>query len=297
MFATCGKPKLSESNLDHLRQLGQAIHAGHQPLVFDGGFVSLVEQRESEVNKNVKPRTRNRSAPRQGQGQRKPRRPRSSGKAKPFRTGATEEAHGVGFRLLAQHYEALASEQQRGLWVAVKAYPLGSRGPQAHFLVGIANDSSVMPRAWAFQEIGERVSPFPLKHTNFPDASICAFTQASKAWIWEDGLLSLVDHYSLWAVKSWHRQITGWWPGRQVGVCGFYRRKEFAPSEWCGCESDKLYSDCHMAADTMLDERFARIEFQRLFRVDYDNRAVPADVLRAAKSRWQFVPDLTSLVV
>lgn len=290
MFATCGKPNLSESNLDHLRQLGQAIHAGHQALVFDGGFVSLVEQRESEVNRNVKSRTGNRSAPRQGQGQREPRRPRPSCKAKPFRSRAIEEAHGAGFRLLAQHYEALGFEDTNGLWVAVKAKPLGPRGPQVTFLVGAPNDRALLPRGWAFNTIGSRTTAFPLKHTNFPDASICAFTKESKAWVPADGLLPLMDHYSLWAAKSWHWQVFGWWPGPQVGVCALYRRKEFDPRELCGCESGIPYGFCHYQRDKLIPEELSQREFRQFFNTDYSNRATPQAILKAAKARWKQLP-------
>lgn len=296
MFATCGKPKLSEPVLAHLRDVGQAIHAGHQPLVFDGGFVSLVDQRESEVNLDAPTSTGNRSTSRQGQGQRTSRRSRPSGQAQSFRSRVTEEAHGAGFRLLAQHYEALGFEHESGLWVAVKAKPLGPRGPQAHFLIGVPNNPAVLPRGWAFREIGTAAKPFPLKHTNFPDASICAFTQESMAWTAEDGLLPLVDHYSLWVVKSWHRQIFGWWPGPQVGKCALYRRNEFDVRELCGCESGRPYGFCHYQRDKQVPDELARREFTALFGLDYENRQTPTAIVEAARTRWRTLPALDRLI-
>lgn len=296
MFATCGKPKLSEANLNHLGNLGQAIHAGIQPLVFDRGFVRLVEQRESEVISNAATSTRNGSASRQGQGRRAWARTRSTRKAEPFRSRAVEEAHGAGFRLLAHHYEALGFEDENGLWVAVKSKPLGPQGPQANFIVAAPNNREITLRAWAFERLGPNAALFPLKHTNFPDASICAFTNASKAWLPEDGLLPLVDHYSLWAVKSWHRKYLGWWPGSQVGVCALYRRNEFVGEEKCGCESGKRYSACHQGRDLLITEEVAQQEFRTIFREEYSSRCPPKCILEAARTKWRNLPPMRDVI-
>lgn len=289
---TCGKPNFSPRIINHLRFLGGEIHAGRQPFVFDGGFVGSIAGQKGNVNYATQSSTGNRSASRQGQGRRAPRRPGPYGQTQPFRSRATEEAHGAGFRLLARHYEALAFEHEEGLWVTVKAKPLGSRGPQAHFLIFAPNDSNVRTSGWAFSAIGSRARLFPLKHTNFPDASICAFTEESGAWVPADGLLRLADHYSLWAVKSWHRSVFGWWPGDQVGACALYRRLEFDAAEWCGCGSGKRYSDCHLTADWMVPEDFARREFVSLFRLDYDQRRPPPGIVEAARTRWKKLPPL-----
>lgn len=294
MFATCGKPKLNESTLRHLRSLGQALHSGHQPLVFDGGFCGLVEQRGSEVNASEESEPGSRPETGSRQGRRTSRRRRPSGQAQPFRSRAIEDAHGVGFRLLAQHYEALGFEDKNGLWVTVTTKPLGQGGPQAHLLVAAPTNLSIFPRAWAFSAIGRNAQLFPLKHTNFPDASMCAFTKESGAWVPEDGLLALIDHYSLWIIKSWHRSVEGWWPGRQVGACALYRRTEFTPDEFCGCESGRLYGLCHERADMQMPEATARQEFQRLFSVAYEDRDAPAQIVASARNRWKSMPDMAS---
>lgn len=165
-------------------------------------------------------------------------------------------------------------------------------GPQAHLLVALPLDPAISPRAWAFNCVGPRARLLPLKHTNFPDASICAFTKESGAWTPDDGLLPLIDHYALWVAKSWHRSVVGWWPGSQVGVGALYRRKEFVSKEWCGCESGKRYGACHQFLDNQVCDESARAEFRRLFRVDYENRRAPLGVLKAAQSRWKTMPDM-----
>jgi hypothetical protein len=277
-----------------LKTLGAALDAGRQALVFDEGFVGINDEDESEVISDVPqgqaPRPSARSRARQRASSR-PRK-RAPGQAEPFRTRTVEDAHGAGFRLLAQHYEALSFEDKNGLWAAVRTKPLGSGGPQAHLLVAAPVDKAITPRAWAFNAIGPKTALFPLKHTNFPDASICAFTKASGAWIADDGLLSLVDHYSLWVAKSWHRTIFGWWPGPQAGVCALYRRREFVAREWCGCESGKRYADCHQSSDILMSEELARQQFRKYFLTDYEERKAPAGIIEAARYRWKSFPDM-----
>lgn len=286
--------KTDSVSLSRLEAVGQALDAGHQAVVFDGGLVGINDERESEVISSVAQGQTSGSSARSRSGRRAPagswgRTPRQP---QPFRSRAIEDAHGAGFRLLAQHYEALSFEDRNGLWAAVRTEPLGSGGPQAHLLIAAPVNKDITPRAWAFDGIGPRAELFPLKHTNFPDASICAFTKASGAWLANDGLLPLVDHYSLWITKSWHRTVFGWWPGPQVGVCALYRRREFVAREWCGCESGKPYAECHQGADLLVSEELARQEFRKYFITDYENRHPPRGIVEAALSRWKKFPDM-----
>ncbi|MGQ7830607.1 hypothetical protein [Altererythrobacter sp. Z27] len=180
--------------------------------------------------------------------------------------------------------------------MAVEAKPLGLDGPAAHILMGVREDETIFPRAWAFERIGHQVRPFPTKHTNFPDASICAFDPKSGAWTREDGLTALVDHYALWAVKSWHRQEFGWWPGPQIGKCALYRRNEFDVREWCGCGSGIPYGFCHYQRDKQVPDELAQREFTALFGLDYQNRQTPTVIVEAARTRWKTLPALDSLI-
>lgn len=292
----CGKHRLPTKQVNHLAALGQAIDRGDQPLVYDGGFVGLARPTESEVIEHAPlPSTRNRSETGSRQGWRASARQRPNRKAKPFRSDAIEAAHGTGFRLLVQHYEALGFEDKNGLWVAAKSKPLGLGGPQAFFLIALPNIFSIYPRAWAFSAIGNRTVPFPLKHTNFPDGSICAFTKESGAWQPGEGILELVDHYSLWALKSLHRATFGWWPGPQVGVGALYRRNEFAPQEWCGCGSGRRYVECHQAQDNLVVSEHAEREFRYLYRSNYTDRDFPQSLIMAATTRWKIIPDMSAV--
>ena len=295
MFTTCGKPKLKDLSFNHLRKLGEHIHTGLRPLVFDGGFVGFNDELESEVNSNAETYSRRRSEAGSREGRREQGRSRAPSQAEPFSSKSIEEVHGIGFRFLSQHYEALSFEDRNGLWVAVKTKPLGFSGPQAHLFIGFPSDLAISPRAWAFNHIGPRTSLFPLKHTNFPDASICAFTKESGAWTPQDGMLPLVDHLSLWVAKSWHRSVLGWWPGSQVGACAFYRRREFTAKEWCGCDSGKPYGVCHQFLDNQVPEKIARAQFKRMFAGEYENRCAPASILETARARWKSIPDMATV--
>lgn len=296
LFMVCGKHARSHINLNRLADLGKALDTSQILSVFAGGFVGLSDEDESEVIQHVA-----------GKEGRSPARPRSgqrtaegpwwpSGETHYFGSDAHEEAFGVGFRVLAQHYEALAFEENDGLWVVVKSEPLGCRGPQIHFLIAFPLRHESKPKGWAFDRIGAQVSPMSLKHTNFPDASICAFLHDEYEWSQAGGMIELVDHYTIWAVKKLHRDYMGHWPGMQVGACAFYRRLEFTPNEQCGCLSGKKYKICHQGADMLVSEQAGREEFQRLFRSDYHSRAVPKSIVDAARSRWRKLPPLKSVL-
>jgi hypothetical protein len=134
-----------------------------------------------------------------------------------------------------------------------------------------------------------------LKHTNFPDASVCAFVPEDNAWPNPEGLLGIVDIYTLWMIRKWHCERFGWWPGPQYGSCSHYRLKEFDPREDCGCGSNKRYGNCHLAADKLANPITAAAEFKRLFGSAYEDRRPPEQVLEAARSRWRKMPSMATV--
>lgn len=287
--------RLTDAQLAHLRTVGVAIDGNRGPTVFDGGFVGFSDATESEVSLDVAQGQAPRSPAGSRQGRRARTRRRAQAPHHPFRSDALEAAYGTGFRILAEHYEALAFEDRNGLWVAVSSTPLGGRGPRVQFFVGLPLDAQIAPRAWAFEEVNRSLHLASLKHTNFPDASICAFVPEDDAWPNTNGLLGLVDIYTLWMIRKWHRDHFGWWPGPQHGACALYRLKEFDPREDCGCGSSKRYGDCHFASDQLTNPEVAAAEFRRLFASDYQDRRPPPHVLEAARSGWQFIPSMATV--
>lgn len=278
--------------VEHLKRLGQAIDIGRQPTVFDGGFVGFSDATESEVSSNVAQGQAHRSPAGSRAGRRTSARPGARTAHHAFRSEALEAAYGAGFRILAQHYQALAFEDRNGLWVVASSSPLGRHGPQVQFLIALPLDERLAPRAWAFEKAGPNLRLASLKHTNFPDASICAFVPEDNAWPNPNGLVGLVDIYTLWMIRKCHRDWFGWWPGPQYGSCALYRLKEFAAREDCGCGSDKRYGTCHMAADLLANPTAASAEFRRLFGGDYEDRRAPESILESARSRWRRMPSM-----
>lgn len=297
MLAGCGSMDLSPKLLNRLAALGQALDKQQQLRVFDGGLVGFDCETESEVIANVAQGEAQRSQARSRAGQRAtpPSWRRTPGSGHHFGSEAHERAFGTELRILAQHYEALAFEDQHGLWAVVSSNPLGSGGPQIYFLIGAIDDRRVLPRGWAFERLGHHARAMELKHTNFPDASVCAFVPEDRAWSPSDGLVAYADHLTIWAVKQLHRQIIGWWPGPQFGLGSLYRKLEFQPQEWCGCLSGKRYSDCHQASDLVANDTPARAEFRAAFNCEYSDRRIPPAVLEAAKSRWKRLPTLQQI--
>jgi hypothetical protein len=285
--------RLTEAQLAHLHTVGVAIDDGQRPTVFDGGVVGFNRVNESEVSSDVSGKeTGSKSGPRSG------RRAWARGAPAahhPFRSKAVEAAYGARFRLLAQHYESLAFEDQNGLWAVVSSNPLGDHGPQVQFLIALPLDERLAPRAWAFEKIGPDARLASPKHTNFPDNSVCAFVPEDEAWPNPAGLVGLVDIYTLWVIRSWHRNRFGWWPGPQFGACSLYRLKEFDPREDCGCGSNKRYGGCHMAADLLANQEAASAEFRRLFGCDYGDRRPPQKVMEAARIRWRQMPSMAEV--
>jgi hypothetical protein len=148
----------------------------------------------------------------------------------------------------------------------------------------------VPPRAWAFWKLGDFPKFIGPRHTNFPDASICAFVPDAATWNQSDGLVALVDLYSTWVFRHLYLQHFGRWPGPQHGPTALYRRTEFSPDEWCGCSSGKRYGDCHEAADRILPEDEAAAEHRRVMGSDYRDRKPPRSISKFVRSRFKKVP-------
>jgi hypothetical protein len=179
-------------------------------------------------------------------------------------------------------------EGDHGLWIIVKSHPLGPDGPQGTIVLGYPFTDKVEPRAWAFWKLGEFPKFVGPRHTNFPDASICAFGPGD--WDRSHGVAALVDFYSTWLVRQLYFEHFGRWPGRQHGATALYRRTEFSSDEWCGCNSGKRYGECHETADRQLSEEEARDERRREFKSDYGPRKPPKSLMKFVRSNFKKIP-------
>ncbi len=194
----------------------------------------------------------------------------------------------AGLEDLWRAYPTDFLDGDHGLWIIVKSNPLGDDGPQVTFVLGYPYTSNVEPRAWAFWKLGEFPKFVGPRHTNFPDASICAF--GPNDWDRSDGVAALVDFYSTWLVRQLYLQHFGRWPGRQHGASALYRRTEFSFDEWCACGSGKRYGECHEQADKLMSDEEARQEHRQVFKSDYGSRRPPKSLMKFVRSNFKKPP-------
>lgn len=199
----------------------------------------------------------------------------------------------LGFRpeILLYYPTARFREVDHGVWITARIYPLGRAGP-CYWVCLFLSDSAVFsPKAFAF----ERLSPVPRtvgpRHTNFPDASICAFTDDDDAWRPGDSPKILLNLYAEWLICQLFLRLERYWPGRQAGLDATYRSVEFTDRDWCDCGSEKRYGECHRVRDQFeVDRLKASGEY-----VPLPNRIVPPTIISFARSRWKKLPDLNRL--
>jgi hypothetical protein len=280
------KISLAEHQLRILSELGQAIDIDRQFQVFDGGRVGIVSDQTEKDKENERQGTRG-SATGSRQGSAGSRRPAGEARA---RLGLLDPqvVRLAGLEDLWRAYPTDFIEGDHGLWIIVKSNPLGNDGPQVTFVLGYPYTSKVEPRAWAFSKLGEFPKFVGPRHTNFPDASICAF--GPDDWNRSDGVAALVDFYSTWLIRQLYLQHFGRWPGRQHGASALYRRTEFSSDEWCGCDSGKRYGECHEKADRLMSDEEAREEHRRVFKSDYGPRRPPKSLMKFVRSNFKKIP-------
>lgn len=140
--------------------------------------------------------------------------------------------------------------QGEDFWLLAESSLLPALPKKALFLVAVSTVHQTI-RAWAFWNscaIGNTwIGP---RHTNFPDGSICSFEPRDGTWQYGDSLVTLLDIYTLWAVRHLHLEIYGRWPGPQSVVPPYERIQELRDDELCGCgQSLKRYADCCKPSD------------------------------------------------
>lgn len=199
----------------------------------------------------------------------------------------------LGFRpeILRYYPSAYFSEVDRGLWITATILPLGKTGPRYWVCLFLADDPRFSPKAFAF----DRLSPVPRavgpRHTNFPDRSICAFTDEDDAWRPGDSPKVLLNLYAEWLLCQLFLHFEKRWPGRQTGLDAAYRQQEFDLREWCDCGSGARYGQCHYEIDAAEVQKLkVSGAYERLAA-----RVVPLTVVGFAKSRWSKLPDLRQL--
>jgi hypothetical protein len=97
-------------------------------------------------------------------------------------------------------------------------------------------------RAWAVWEGGSMHGQRVVSHHSYPDHTICANLTGE----WRLGVHPLHDYVAfcaLWAAKSLHERLLGFYPGRQHYPAAV-RVQRNRPNEFCGCGAPRRYRDC-----------------------------------------------------
>jgi hypothetical protein len=191
-----------------------------------------------------------------------------------------------------EYYPSLIShEVGDGRWVIVQSYPLGRDGPRFWVCLFLPHSDHFDPKAFAFWKISPLPRPVGPRHTNYPDASVCAFIPEDDAWRPGDSPLTLLNLYAEWLICQLYFGLEEKWPGAQFGMDAIYRSTEFGPNDWCTCDSGRRYADCHMEPDRIEVEALKQRGEYR----DHGSRKVPPAIQRFAKSAWRRVPSSSDL--
>lgn len=284
------KIRLADNSLQKLSEIGQAIDIGRRTLVFDGGRVGIVEDLNEEDRADGPEGTGGSATGSREGAEAGPRRASAEGS----RIGIIdpEVVRLAGLEELCSAYPTTIKEGDHGLWIITKSKPLESDGPQVTFVLAYPYSAKIPPRGWAFWKVGDFPKIVGPRHTNFPDASICAFGLDDGAWERDDGLTALIDLYSTWAVRHLYFEHFGRWPGRQHGATALYRRTEFLSDEWCGCGSGLRYGQCHEESDKLPDDDSAREDHRHILGSDYGPRRPPKSVMKFVRSGFEKIPAL-----
>jgi hypothetical protein len=160
---------------------------------------------------------------------------------------------------------------EHGVWLSVRSKLLAGLGREAIFLIALPDHPNVEPRGWAFWDQGGEIEWIGDRHTNFFDGSVCAYGTTDSAW-WTGGdLRTLLDLYTVWALRHLHLAVFGRWAGRQHALLDpagrpmpYYRLVEFNDGELCSCDSGASYGKCCKPGDLTHNFLTVMRQFQAL---------------------------------
>jgi hypothetical protein len=158
------------------------------------------------------------------------------------------------------------------VWLSARSQLLAGLGREAIFLIALPDNPDLEPRGWAFWDQGREIEWIGDRHTNFFDGSVCAYSSTNdRAWSPGDDLRTLLDLYSVWALRHLHLAVIGRWAGRQYSLIDpagqpvpYYRLVEFKDKELCSCDSGARYGNCCKSRDLNHNFIAAMRQFQAL---------------------------------
>lgn len=276
-----------------LNVIGEQLDHDVYPTVGDGGIVmpseTVVqsipgeERHHEQQRKQRRPETRSwqRSAGRQ----RPAGRSRTAREATSDLSTSLETRYKNELTAVARAYPGTkAWPQDNALWLLAESALLPGLKRTAVLLLGIPYALD-MPHAWGFwQHSVAGVTWIGPRHTNYPEGSICAFHPADGTWAVGESLVTLLDLYTLWAVRHLYLEVYGRWPGAQMVDHPFERLSELAGEEQCGCDAPRgLYKECCRPKD--LSWRGVSIAMDFMRKRNNGVRKPPAELVRSARDR------------
>lgn len=284
-----------------LQQVGSALDE-HRPLrVHIHGLVALDQASptatsakengdEQQGQRGSSARSRERAARRKGP----PRGPRPAGAASRIGGNVLRAAYEGQVTRLAEAYPTLQTFLDNdGMWLLARSSIISGLAREATFLVAVRYRLGPGPRAWGFWTDAGQHSWIGPRHTNFQDGSICAFSPDDGAWSEGGDLRTLLDLYSVWALRHLHLEVFGRWPGKQYALLGgdprvqaYYRRIECRDDELCGCGSEtRRYAECCKRLDLQWDLIQLISLFLRQVPRGFQSRQPPPAVLSFIEGR------------
>lgn len=279
-----------------LQELGAALDMQRPLVVHDQGRIALGREfptSQEKENGDGRQRTRGSAArPRKGAARRQgpAGRPRQAGAAARFGVDLLRAAYEVQVTALAEAYPSLQTYvDEDGMWLLAKSAVIADLDREATFLVALPYRPGAGPRAWAFWTDDGPPRWIGPRHTNFHDGSVCAFSPKDGAWHEGDDLRTLLDLYSVWALRHLYLEAFGRWPGRQYALLGgdprvsaYYRIIECKDDELCGCGSEThWYADCCKPSDQRLNLIQLAATFSNVIRGGFATRQPPQAVVDA----------------
>lgn len=138
---------------------------------------------------------------------------------------------------------------QDGMWLLSESSIVQGLNRAATFLVAFSW-SQMAARGWGFWRNGAlAVRWIGPRHTNFPDGSMCAFEPTDRTWVFGSSIVTLLDLYTVWALRHLHLELFNRWPGPQAAFHPYERRMEFHANERCSCGSGRMYRGCCASRD------------------------------------------------
>lgn len=252
--------------------IGRDLDRGRYPRVYDGGIVrpsnpSVRSNPQGKENEDEFRKSASGSAARPWErsagGQRSARRPRPAHSAAPVVEPRIRYQYEGELTVLQTAYPGIKVwRRDEGVWLLAESLIFEGLQKKATFLVAIPFTPGGRAIAWGYWTTAVSATWIGPRHTNFPEGSVCAFEPRDHTWVIGQPIITLLDLYSVWALRHLHLEMIGRWPGQQSVPVLYERILELNDDEFCGCDrGTRRYAECCKASDHAADQVLAALEF------------------------------------